>query len=111
MIESVYFTNNIKIEVQLNSTVKLRNDRENGKIYLLDAKRFYQLLKVGGKKWKIPNRNGGYDQISFNVTRKHLSSAGGGINTYIADYDYESLMFELGISIYSINHVDFENLV
>ena len=107
----MYYTRDIKIELKLNNTVKLANDSENGKIYLLDAKRFYQLLKVGGTKWNIPNKNDGYDQISFNVTSKHLSSADGGINTYITDYDYESLMFELGISIYSINHVDFENLV
>ncbi len=90
----MYFTANLKIEV-LNNTVKLTNDREDGKIYLLEAKRFYQLLKVGDRKWKIPNKNGGYEQISFNLERKHLSNAGSGINTYIASHDYELLIHDL----------------
>ncbi len=51
----MYFTANLKIEILIN-TVKLTNDREDGKIYLLEAKRFYQLLKVGDRKWKIPNK-------------------------------------------------------
>lgn len=104
MSNSIYYTNNLKIEVLLNNTVKLTNDRENEKIYLLNAKRFYQLLKVGGKKWKIPNKNDGYEQISFNLTRKHISSAGGGINTYIDLHDYELLMFELETPIRYITY-------
>ena len=111
----MYYTRNLKIEVLPNNTVKLTNQRENGKIYLLEANRFYQLLKDGGKKWKIPNKNGGYTEISFNISNhpagKHLSSVGGGINTYITLNDYELLMFELGISISSINQVDLEDIV
>ncbi len=99
MIKSVYFTNNLKIEVRLNNTVRLINMREDGTVHLLDAKRFCQLLQVGGKKWKIPNKNNGYEQISFNLTRKHISSAGGGINTYIDLQDYEQLMNDLEASI------------
>ncbi len=44
-------------------------------------------------------KNGGYEQISFNLERKHLSNAGGGINTYIDLHDYELLMHDLERSI------------
>ncbi len=103
MHKAIYFTRNLQIEVLPNNTVKLTNSRENGKIYLLDSKRFYQLLKVGGKKWKIPYKNGSYEEISFNIANhsagKHISSAGGGINTYIALHDYRLLMLDLEASI------------
>ncbi len=95
MTQVVYFTNNLKIEVLMNNTVRLTNNRENGKIYDLDTRRFYQLLKCGGKKWRIPNRLGNYEQLTFNVERRHISSAGGGINTFIDAHDYKLLMKEL----------------
>ena len=94
----MYYTKNLKIEI-LRNTVKLINYREDGKIYLLEAKRFHQLLKIGGKKWNIPNKNGSYEQISFNLERKHISNAGSEINTYIAQHDYDLLMGDLKASI------------
>lgn len=95
----MYFTNNLKIEVLPDDTVGLTNNRESGKIYLFDAQRFYQLLKIGGKKWKVPSKNGSYVKLTFNLERHHISSVGGGINTYIDPHDYELLMQELEISI------------
>lgn len=95
----MYFTNNLQIEILHNTAVRLTNDRENGKIYLLDAKRFYLLLKNGGKRWNIPTKDGGYVEMSLNLQHhpagKHLVSAGGGINTYIAQHDYEMLLSDL----------------
>ena len=91
----MYFTNNLKIEVLTNNTVRLTNDRENGKIYDLDIRRFYELLKCGGKKWRIPNKLGNYEQLTFNLERRHISSAGGGINTFIDANDYKFLMKDL----------------
>ncbi len=91
----MYFTINLKIEVLSDNTVKLTNNRENGRIYLLDAQRFYELLKTRGKGWRIPNKSDGYEQLSFNIDRLHISSSGGGVNTYIDPHDYKLLMQEL----------------
>lgn len=97
MNNSIYFTNNLKIEVLLNNTVRLTNSRESEKTYLLDAKRLYQLLKVGGKQQRIPTSDGSFVQLSFNIERKHISSKGGMINTYIKPDDYKLLMQDLEI--------------
>ena len=99
MSQSIYFTNNLAIEVLLNNTVRLTNNREDGRVYLLDATRFYQLLNNGGKKWKIPTSDGMYVELTFNLERRHVSSAGGGINTYIAQHDYEMLLSDLETSV------------
>ncbi len=112
----IYFTNHSKIEVLPDNTVRLTNYRENEKIYLLDARRFYELLKCGGKRWKIPNKNGTYTELTFNLDRHHISSVGGGINTYINPHDYKFLMQDLGIIIepefihHCITRIDFDNL-
>jgi len=99
MSKLVYFTNNLKIEVLPNNTVRLTNMRENGKIYLLvNIPRIHYLLRNGGKQWRISTGDGGYEKISFNVQRKHISNAGGGINTYIAPHDYDLLMNDLLLS-------------
>lgn len=95
MVTPTYFTNKLKIEVLLSNTVRLTNKSEDGKVYLLDTKQFYQLLKVGGKQWKILNKDGDYNSLSFNLDRKHLSNPGSGINTYIAQHDYEMLLHDL----------------
>jgi len=92
---SEYFTDKIKIEILSNKTVKLTSNKEDEKVYLLDAQRLYDLFKKGGKQWKIPTGTGGYEQISFNVPRKHISNAGSQINTYIAQHDYEMLLVDL----------------
>ena len=91
----MYFTKNLKIEVMSNNTIRLTNDRENGKIYDLDAKRLYQLLKSGGKKRRIPTKDRNYVQLTFNIERRHISSAGGGINTFIQNDDYLLLVEDL----------------
>ena len=99
MVTPTYFTNKLKIEVLLNHTVRLTNKKENGKVYLLDAKRFYLLLKSGGRKWKIPTKDGDYVELSlileYHSAGKHLVSAGGLIATYIAQHDYEMLLSDL----------------
>ena len=83
----------------LNNTVRLTNMREDGKIYLLvNIPRIHYLLRNGGKQWRISTEDGGYEKISFNVRRKHISNAGGGINTYIAPHDYDLLMNDLLLS-------------
>ncbi len=99
MVKPIYFTKNLKIEVLLNNTVRLTNDKEDGKIYLLDAERFYKLLKTGGRKWKIPTKTGGYVELSlileYHSAGKHLVNAGATIATYIAQHDYEMLLSDL----------------
>ncbi|BAF73243.1 hypothetical protein [Sulfurovum sp. NBC37-1] len=103
MIKSIYFTNNLSIEVLLNNTVRLTNNREDGRVYLLDATRFYLLLKTGGRGWKIPTQAGEYVELSlilkYHSAGKHLVSVGGAINTYIAQHDYEMLLSDLETSV------------
>jgi len=98
-----YFTNNSKIELILsNNIVKLTNYRntEKGRVYLLDAERLYQVMKVGGKKQIIPTYgDDNFALITFVTAHhpagKHISSANDGINTYISNDDYELIIEEL----------------
>jgi len=88
---NTYFTNKMTVEI-LSDTVKLINHRENDKVYRFNLPRFNQLLKVGGKGWKIETIDNGYTSLSFNTKNRHLSSAGGGINSAFAPHDYIPLL-------------------
>jgi len=73
-------TNKMTIEI-LSNTVKLINHREDNKIYEFELIEFNQLLKYGAKQYPLKNANGGKTPLTFVTKNKHLSSAGGGINT------------------------------
>ena len=86
-------TDKARIEI-LSNTVKIINTREDNKIYEFDLLEFTQLLKSGGKKCSISNKNKGKTPLTFITKNKHLSSAGGGINTYLL-HIYDDLMISL----------------
>lgn len=88
---NTYYTTKMQIEI-LSNTVKLINNRENGKVYRFNLSRFIQLLKIGGKGWKIETQDVGYTSLSFNLKNRHLSSAGGGINSAFDFHDYPFML-------------------
>ena len=88
---NTYYTTKMQIEI-LSDTVKLINYREDGKVYRFNLSRFIQLLKIGGKGWKIETQDVGYTSLSFNLKNRHLSSAGGGINSAFDFHDYPFML-------------------
>lgn len=86
-------TNNMTIET-LSNTVKIINHREDNMVYEFDLLEFTQLLKFGGKKCSISNKGKGNTILTFITMNKHLSSAGGGINTFLL-HIYDDLMISL----------------
>ena len=88
---NTYYTKKMQIEI-LSDTVKLINHREDGKVYRFNLSKFIQLLKVGGKGWKIETQDVGYTLLSFNPKNRHLSSAGGGINSAFDFHNYPFML-------------------
>lgn len=86
-------TDKARIEI-LSDRVKIVNTREDNKIYEFDLLEFTQLLKFGGKKCSISNKGKGNTILTFITMNKHLSSAGGGINTFFL-HIYDDLMISL----------------
>lgn len=94
-----YFSvSDCELIIDENSTfVNFINSREDGAIYSFEMKKFKELLKHGGKQWKIPSKYTatGYVELSFHTGRRHISNKGGDINTYFKDYEYKLMMQEL----------------
>lgn len=98
-----YTTRNSDIELLLSDNiVKLTNyrEKEKGRVYLLNARRLYSVMKLGSKKKIVPTY--GEDKcvaITFvtddHPAGKHITSANDGINTYIRHGDYMQIMEEL----------------
>jgi hypothetical protein len=88
---NTYYTKRMTVEI-LSNTVKIINHREKDKIYRFNLARFNQLVKIGGKGWKIETIDNGYTALSFNPKNRHLSSAGGGINSAFDFHDYQPML-------------------
>ena len=88
---NTYYTKRMTVEI-LSNTVKIINHRENDKIYRFNLPRFNQLVKTGGKGCKIETQDVGYTSLSFNPKNRHLSSAGGGINSAFDFHDYAPML-------------------